>query len=65
MFHVLAIVSNAAMNIEVHISFGSCFAPDICPGVGLQGLMVAFLNVNNPEVSLQFIPVFLKISDCW
>ena len=36
-FHILAIVISAAMKIGVHVSVGSCFSPDMCAGVGLQG----------------------------
>ena len=36
-FHVLAIANSVAMKIGVHVSFGSRFSPDMCPGVGLQG----------------------------
>ena len=39
-FHVLAIVSSAAVNIGVHVSFQLEFSLDICPGVGLQDHMV-------------------------
>ena len=43
--HVLAIVNSAAMNTGVHISFQIMFFLDICPGVGLQGHMVALFLV--------------------
>ena len=39
--HFLAIVNSAAMNIGVHMSFWTCFSPDICTAVGLQGHTVA------------------------
>ena len=39
-FHVLVTVNSAAMNTGVHGTFGSCFFPGICPGVGLQGHML-------------------------
>ena len=38
-FHVLTFVNNAAMNIGVHVSFQIMFLWNICPGVGLQGLL--------------------------
>ena len=34
-FYVLTIVSSAAMNIGVHVSFWIIILSDICPGVGL------------------------------
>ena len=37
---MLAIVSGAAVNIGVHVSFGLLFSPDICPGVELLDHMV-------------------------
>ena len=41
-FHVLSIVNSAEMNIGVHvILLDHVFSLDICPGVGLQGHMVA------------------------
>ena len=40
-FHVLAAVNCAAVNTGCVHPFGSCFSPDICPGVGLQGHVVA------------------------
>ena len=39
-FHVLAIVSSAAMNIGVHVSFRIMVFPDISAGVGLLDHMV-------------------------
>ena len=44
-FHVLAIVSSAAMNTAVHVSFQPCFSPDVCTGVGLLDHMVALFLV--------------------
>ena len=44
-FHVLAIVNSATMSTVVHVSFRLCFSPDTCPGVGLQGHMVALFLV--------------------
>ena len=45
-FHVLAIVSSAEMNTGVHVSFQIMFFfPDICPGVVLQGHMVALFLI--------------------
>ena len=44
-FRVLAVVNSAAVNIGVHVSFRSCSSLDICPGVGLQGHMVALVLV--------------------
>ena len=43
-FSVLAIVNNAAMNIWVDVSF-QIIVLNICPGIGLQGHMVAPLLV--------------------
>ena len=40
-FHVLATVNCATMNTGCLHPFVSCFSPDICSGVGLQGHMVA------------------------
>ena len=43
-FHILAIVYSAAVNIGMHVCFGSEFCLDICPRVGLLGhLVVLFL----------------------
>ena len=44
-FHVLAIVNIAAMNIGVHVAFQIMVFPDICPGVGLLGHMIALFSV--------------------
>ena len=47
-FHILAIVSNAAVNIRVHVSFGIhgfVFFLDIYPGVALLGHMVVLFLV--------------------
>ena len=45
-FHMLAIVTNDAMNIRMHVSFQiSIFFSDIYPGVELLGHMVALLLV--------------------
>ena len=40
-FHVLATVNCATVNTGCVHPFGSYLSPDICPGVGLQGHMVA------------------------
>ena len=43
-FHVLAIVTSAAGNIGVHVSFRIMVFSGICPGVGLlDHMMVLFL----------------------
>ena len=52
-FHVLAIVNNAAMNIRVCASFELWFSLNICPGVGLQGHIVALFLVFK-ETSILF-----------
>ena len=45
-FQVLAIVSSAAVNIGVHVSFQiTVFSPNICPRVGLLDLMVILFLV--------------------
>ena len=44
-FHVLAIVNSAAMNIGCMYLFELWFSPDICPGVGLLGQIVALFLV--------------------
>ena len=48
-FHVLAVMSNAAMNIAVHVSFQISvfvfFFKDIYPGVELLGHMVVLFLV--------------------
>ena len=44
-FHVLAIVSNVAVNIWVHVFFKLDFSLDICPRVGLLDHMVALCLV--------------------
>ena len=44
-FHVLAIVSSAARNNGIHVSFLFLFPLGICLGVGLLGhMMVLFLD---------------------
>ena len=43
-FHVLAIVSRAAMGIGVHVSFELWFSQGICPGVGFLGNQVLMLT---------------------
>ena len=43
-YHVLVIVDRAAMNTEVHDSFGLWFSQGICPVVGLLGRMVVLLK---------------------
>ena len=40
-FHVLAIVNSTAINIEVHVFFGTIIFANICSGVGLLDHMVA------------------------
>ena len=40
-FHVLSIVNSAAMNTGVHYLFELHFCPNICPGVGLLGHIIA------------------------
>ena len=44
-FCVLAIVNNAAVNIEVHVSFQIMFSLNICPRVGLLDHMVVLYLV--------------------
>ena len=44
-FHVLAIVSSAAVNFGVFFLSESHFSLDICPGVGSQGHMIALFLV--------------------
>ena len=47
-FHVLVVVKSAAVNIGVHVSIQIMFfffSPNICPGVGMQGHMVALFLV--------------------
>ena len=44
--HFLAIVNSASVNIGVHISFWTCFFPEICTEVGLQGHMVTLFLRN-------------------
>ena len=45
LLQVLAIVNSAAMSIEMHVFFELQFSLDICPGVGLQGHIVALFLV--------------------
>ena len=44
-FHILAIVSSAAVNIGCVYLFKSGFSLDICPGVGLLYYQVVQLSV--------------------
>ena len=44
-FHILVFVNSAAVNIWLHVPFGSPFSLDICPGVELQGHVVALFLV--------------------
>ena len=58
-FSVLAIVNNAAMNIWVHVSF-QIIVLYICPGIGLQGHMVAPFLVFW-ETSILFSVVAIQV----
>ena len=45
-FHILAIVNNAALNIEQHVSFQiNFFSSDICPGMKLLDRILVLLLV--------------------
>ena len=64
-FYVLAIVSSAAMNIVVHVSFQIrvfIFFLDICPGVGLLDhkatLFLGFLT-NSILFSILAAPIYI------
>ena len=49
-FCVLAIVNSAAVNIEVHVSFGiMVFSQVLCPIVGLLGHMVIQSETSQKE----------------
>lgn len=39
-FHILAIMSNGAVNIHVHLCVDACFTLDVCLEVELLGHMV-------------------------
>ena len=61
-FHILAIVDSAAMNTGLNMNIRSCFSPDVCPGVGLQGHMLALFLVfkgTSMLVSIVAIPIYI------
>ena len=54
---VLAIVNSAATNKKMHL-LGLCFSLAICPGVGLQGHMVAlFLVFKGTSIPFSIVAV--------
>ena len=45
-FPILAMVNSGAVNTEMHVFFSkNGFFPDVCPGVGLLGHVVALFLV--------------------
>ena len=54
---ILAAVNSAAVNSALRASLGSCFSPDMCPGVGLQDHMAALFLVSKepPYCSPEFV----------
>ena len=66
-FHILAILSSAAVNIGIYISFqiGVFVFPDIYPGVGLLDHMAALFLVfqgNSLLFSIMVATVYILIS---
>ena len=64
-FHVLATVHSAAVNFGMHVSCRSYFSLDICPGVGLQGYIVALFLVfigTSILFSMVALPMYIPIN---
>ena len=64
-FHVLGILNSAALNIEMNVSFQLWLSPDICPGKGLLGHLVALCLLfywTSILFSVVVVPMYIPIN---
>ena len=60
-FHVLAIVSSAAVNIGIHVSFSVLVSSGYMPSSGIVGSIVLFLIFHRISIPFSIIAVWVYI----